>query len=441
MQLVGQRVVVMGMGRSGVSAARYALAAGAQVTVTDARPDAPKLEGARHRYGAHRRSDFTEADLVIVSPGIPAASPDIVAAQAAGVRVVSELGFAAEIIQGRGVPIIAVTGTNGKSSVTWFIAQLLKAAGHSVFVGGNLGVALTELAASDEQPDFAVVEVSSYQLELPGALAPVAAAVLNLAPDHLGRHGNMAVYGATKTALFSNMGPDSFAALPSNPVTNPDGLLRHGDTAATPLWLDDGPGVTREGDTITLNGTPDNGEVDICGLNLLGTHNRDNAAAAILLAVCAGVARVAIQPAMLTPLPHRLEPVHAAGGITWVNDSKATNVDAAMVGIAGIDAPLIVLLGGAGKAGSDYTRLNPAIAERTRVVICFGAAGPEIAQAIQGPQVLIVPAMRDAVHTAARLARASDVVLLSPAAASFDEFNNFEERGSVFTALAQEHTA
>jgi UDP-N-acetylmuramoylalanine--D-glutamate ligase len=438
MQLAGQRVLVMGMGRSGVSAAKYALSAGAMVTVTDTREDAARVTGAIHSYGSHTRSDFTDADLIIVSPGIPAAAPDIVAAQIAGVKVISELGFAAEIIQARNIPIIAVTGTNGKSSVTWFIGQFLKAAGHSAFVGGNLGVALSELAASDERPDFAVIEVSSYQLELPGGLAPVAAAVLNLAPDHLGRHGSMGVYGATKTALFAAMPEHGFAVLPSAQSTNPDGLLVHGDTRAKPLWLDQNPGVSRDGDTLHLSGTPDDGTINLSGLTLLGAHNRDNAAAAALLSVCAGVPRKAIRPAVLSALPHRLEPVHSGGGITWVNDSKATNVDAAMVGISGINAPLILLLGGAGKEGSDYRRLNAPIARSTRAVICFGAAGPEIAEMIACPVVLTVDSLSEAVDTAASLAQASDVVLLSPAAASFDEFTNFEERGSVFTALAQE---
>jgi UDP-N-acetylmuramoylalanine--D-glutamate ligase len=190
--------------------------------------------------------------------------------------------------------------------------------------------------------------------------------------------------------------------------------------------------------TITLSGTPDDGKVDLSELSLLGRHNQDNAAAAALLAVCAGVARESIKPAVLTALPHRLEPVHSARGITWVNDSKATNVDAAIVGISGIDAPLIVLLGGAGKAGSDYGRLNQALARSARRIICFGDAGPQIAAALDRPEVETVQTLRDAVSTAVKRAQLSDVVLLSPACASFDEFTNFEERGEHFKALAQE---
>jgi len=440
MQLHGRSVLIMGAGRSGVSAAEYAVAQGAQVTVTDLRKDGPHIAGAKHTYGEHKRPEFLAADLIVVSPGIPAAAPDLVAAIEAGVSVVSELGFAAEIVQSRGIPIIAITGTNGKSSVTWFIGQMLEAAGHSVFIGGNIGTALTDLAASGSRPDFAVVEVSSYQLELPGPLAPSAAAVLNLANDHLGRHGTMENYGATKTRLFKNMPATGYAALPSTESTNPNGLLDHGETGAHPIWLDANPGILREQNQATLRGTPDDGVLDMADLTLLGEHNRDNAAAAALMCICAGVPRSAIDFSCLTALPHRLQPVHESNGVTWVNDSKATNVDAAMVGISGISRPMIVLLGGAGKPGADYERLQSVLNENTRRIVCFGDAGPEIAAAIKVDNIEQVPTLSDAVRTAAKVAQAPDVVLLSPACASFDEFNNFEERGHAFTSLAQEAT-
>ena len=440
MQLAGQKVLVMGMGRSGVAAAEYAIAMGASVIVTDSRTDAPAINGATHHYGGHQRDDFIDADLVIVSPGIPATAPDIKAAQTAGVTVISELGFAAKIIQERDIPIIAVTGTNGKSSVVYFMSQLLVTAGYSVFIGGNIGVALTELAASNARPDFAVVEVSSYQLELPGSLAPISAAVLNLGPDHLDRHGSMGVYANTKTALFSNMAPGSFSAIPGEDKANPNAILSHGNTLAKALWLDQHPGMTREGDVVRFKGTPDDGDIRLTGLGLLGEHNRDNAAAAAFLLVCAGVPRAAIRPEVLTPLPHRLEPVHTHRGVDWINDSKATNIDAAIVGISAIQSPLILLLGGQGKAGSDYRRLNAPIAKTTHTVICFGAAGPEISHSIQAPQVLCVPTLVAAVKHAATVAKNGDVVLMSPAAASFDEFENFENRGEAFTRFAQEHS-
>ena len=440
MNLRDQSVLVMGMGRSGVSAAEYALSQGAKVTVTDLSEDSPHIEGARHSYGKHVRTEFTEADIVIVSPGIPASAPDIQAAQQAGVRVLSELSFAAEILQKRNVPILAVTGTNGKSSVTWFTGQLLKAAGYQAFVGGNFGTALTDLVASDEKPDFAVVEVSSYQLELPGKLQPAVAVVLNLAPDHLGRHGTMENYAETKSDLFKNMNADGYAAIPKNAVNNPNGLLQHGKTNARPLWLDGQPGVLRNEALVTMTGTPDDGILDMSKLRLLGEHNRDNAAAAALLCVCAGVPRDRIDFSKLSALPHRLQPIHESNGITWINDSKATNIDAALVGIAGIDRPMIVLLGGAGKPGADYYRLQDALQKSARWVVCFGDAGPDIAAAIDVQHMKQVSTLSEAVQMAVQIAEAPDVVLLSPACASFDEFNNFEERGQMFTSLVQEAT-
>jgi UDP-N-acetylmuramoylalanine--D-glutamate ligase len=423
------------MGRSGQAAARYALATGAAVTCTDLRTDALEIAGCRHVYGRHDRADFLGADQIVVSPGVSARQPDLVAARAEGIPVVSELGSAAAVLQDQGVDIVAVTGTNGKSSVTHYCGILLRQAGRRVFVGGNLGRPLTEALEAPEPIDVAVVEVSSYQLELPGTLRPKVAAILNLAPDHLERHGNMETYAATKQRLFDHMTADGWAAVPG---TDPTGLLRHGGTDAQHAWLDDGPGVRLDGDTAVLEGTPDDGAVSLAQLNLLGAHNRQNAAAAIWMAVTGGAPRDAVDPGRLTALPHRLEPVHAAGGISWVNDSKATNVDAALVGIAGVDRPLVVLLGGKGKPGADYKRLRPVLEARARAIVCFGEAGPLIARVLFGLPVIETASMKNAVRVAATLAETDDVVLLSPACASFDEFTDFEARGHAFGLLARE---
>jgi UDP-N-acetylmuramoylalanine--D-glutamate ligase len=438
MSLSGRQILVMGMGRSGEAAARCAMRQGASVTCTDTRQDAPLIEGASHTYGHHDINEFTKADLVIVSPGVPAKAPPVQAAIKAGVPVLSELAFAAKQVQDRNIPIIAVTGTNGKSSVTWFIGQLLEKAGRNAFVGGNIGTPLSTLADSETTPDLAVVEVSSYQLELPGEFAPQAAAILNLAPDHLGRHGTMSEYAKTKMDLFANMKANGFAATPPVSGADPDGLLSHAGTAAHHLSLNGSPGVQRVGEVLTLTGTPDDGEIDISDLQLLGEHNQDNAAAAALLCVCAGIPRNEIDVGVLSALPHRLEPVHNSRGVTWINDSKATNIDAAFVGISGVTQPAIVLLGGAGKPGSDYARLRPLLDTESHRVICFGAAGNEIAEALALSGTQRVSTLSDAVGLAAQLAQTGDVVLLSPACASFDEFDNFEHRGHVFAAMAQE---
>jgi UDP-N-acetylmuramoylalanine--D-glutamate ligase len=428
-------VLIVGMGRSGQAAARYALSTGARVTCTDLRTDAAQVSGCHHVYGWHERSDFLEAQRIIVSPGVPARQADLQAAMAEGVEVVGELGAAAEILQERGVPLIAVTGTNGKSSVTHYCAHLLRQAGRQVFLGGNIGRPLTEAITVSAPIDLAVVEVSSYQLELPGSLAPSVATILNLSPDHLSRHGDMHNYANTKQRLFARMKPGSWAAVPKAGQSAP---LQHGQTKAKRAWLGAEPGVRIEGEEVHLRGTPDDGTVSIANLQLLGDHNRKNVATAIWLAVVAGAKRAHMAPSQLTALPHRLEPVHQANTVSWVNDSKATNVAAALVGILSVERPAIVLLGGKAKPGADYERLRAALERRARAIVCFGEAGPEIENTLTGLPITTVSHMPDAVTTAGHLAQPNDIVLLSPACSSFDEFTDFEARGHAFGRLARE---
>ncbi len=435
----GQRLTVLGMARSGVAAAELALALGHTVTTTDQRADAPTVDGARAAHGPHSLSDFTWADRVVVSPGVPPRVAPVQAALAAGRDVVGELGFAFEVVEAHGVPVLAVTGTNGKSSTVWFLDALLRAAGLRTWVGGNLGEPFSRLALSlvrgEDAPDVAIVEVSSYQLELPGRFRPDAAAVLNLTPDHLARHGTMAEYGRTKLRIFARMGPEGVAVLPLAAPLLPAAGIR------PPVWHHDGwPGVRTIGETLVLQGTRDDGPLSLVGFALPGAHNRQNLAAAALLAQAVGVGRDRLRPAAVTALPHRMAPVPSADGIRWLNDSKATNVDAALVGIRGAGERQICLLGGEGKDGADYGALVPALRQQARRVICFGAAGAAIARAltvalVPDVPVEVVPGLGAAVAAARSHARPGDTVLLSPACASFDEFRDFAHRGEVFAAL------
>jgi UDP-N-acetylmuramoylalanine--D-glutamate ligase len=438
LDLRGRRVLVVGMAASGRAAARLAVSAGARVHLTDQKPGLAPEPGCTATFGHHDDRDFAEADLIIVSPGVPAAHPALAAAAARGAEVVGELGFAAQVVQAHGVPLLGITGTNGKSSTTHFTGELLTAAGRSAFVGGNLGTPLSVLAQALHEggvaPDFAVVEVSSYQLELPGRFAPRAAVVLNLTPDHLARHGTMENYGATKLRIFARMGAGDSAVLPPGHPQLPTTAV---PAAATALLLGGAPGARWDGDTLWLAGTVDDGPVPCAGFGMPGAHNRENLAAAILLAVQAGVPRADLRPEALTALPHRMEAVQAADGVLWINDSKATNVDAARVGYAGVEAPCIALLGGQGKEGADYAPLRPLLAHRARLVITFGASGPQIAEALAGLPLAAAPGLRDAVALARSAARPGDTILLSPACASFDEFRSFEHRGDVFRALAR----
>lgn len=420
-------LLVVGMARSGVAAARLALAQGHRVVCTDRRADAPVVPGTEAVYGQHRREDFVGAARIVVSPGVPAAMPELVAAREAGVDVVGELGFAAEALS---CPILAVSGTNGKSTTTHLLAQLCANAGLRTFEGGNIGRPLSEAAGGEW--DVAVVEVSSYQMELPGRFRPRAAAILNLTPDHLERHGTMENYGAHKCRLFARMGPDDAAIVPAA-----DARLRRlaADLPGQRFLLGGHPGVTLEGDTLRLSGVHDPGPVSLAGFSLPGRHNLDNVAAAVLLAVCGGLWRHELDVARLVGLPHRMERVHEADGVTWIDDSKATNVDSALACYDGFPGPFVALLGGKGKAGAQYDALVEPL-RRARHILAFGAEGPAIQAALARAEVHAerVPTLEAAVPRARELARPGDTVLLSPACASFDEFADFEDRGRKFRA-------
>lgn len=430
--LHGKRILVVGMARSGVAAARVAVRRGARVTCTDRRPDAPRVDGAEHVYGAHRREDFLGADLIVVSPGVPPAQPDLAAAVAAGVPVTGELAFAASLLEG--ALLLAVSGTNGKSTTTHLLGQLLTRAGLRTFTGGNLGVPLSE--AVDGGFEALAVEVSSYQMELPGRFHPRAAAILNLTPDHLERHGTMDEYGRAKCRMFARMGPEDTSIVPGDDARlNRLAAVQPGRR----LWLGAHPGVTVDGDRLRLVGVgPGPVEVSLAGFELPGRHNRENVAAAVLLAVCGGVAPERISVAGLTGLPHRMEVVSKARGLVWINDSKATNVESTLAAVDGFERPYVCLLGGRAKAGSAWSSLVGPL-RSARAVVCFGEAGPIIADALahDGLSAHRAGSLDEAVALAVTLARPGDALLLSPACASFDGFTDFEHRGRHFAALAE----
>lgn len=429
MRLAGRHVVVMGLGRSGRAAAALALRHGASVTCVDRAATADPVPGATLRLGSDAAAPA--CDVMVVSPGVAAAHPDVAAARSAGVDVVGELGFAWRFVQPE---TIAVTGTNGKSTVTWFTGHLWRAAGREVFVGGNFGVPLSE-AALGVAPSAAVIEVSSYQMELPGAFDPRAGVILNLTPDHLARHGTMEVYGQHKCRIFERMGPGDLAMIPAgDPVL---AALASGIGRGERAWLGGSPGVRVEGDRAEVDLAGGTVVLDLSVVSVPGQHNRVHAATAAALVLHRGADPAAVQAglASLTALAHRMEPVGTLDGVPWINDSKATNVDAAVVGLEGIDRPSVVLLGGEAK-GPGFAALASAL-RRHPVVICFGGSGSQIADELRvtGIEPRVVTGMTDAMVLARELARPGQAVLLSPACASFDEFRNFEHRGEVFRAF------
>ncbi len=441
--LAGARVVVFGMARSGVAAAHLAVEAGAaDVVCTDLHAQAPVVEGTRAVYGRHDEDDLLNADIVVVSPGVPPNVAPLRRARDAGVPVIGELGLAADVLRQHNVPMLAVTGTNGKSSTVFFLHQILQQCGQASWVGGNLGEPLSNLALQllrgAPAPDHAVVEVSSYQLETAGPFRPIGAAALNLTPDHLARHGTMEQYAATKMRLFAHQVPGDLAVLPAHDAYLSHRPLPRGVRVAR---LDDRPGIQISDTALTLVDQPVSGTIDLRRFALPGHHNRQNLAAAVLLATHAGVDVAAIDPSRLQPLPHRLEWVHTSrNGVRWINDSKATNVDSALVGISAMTGPTVFLLGGEGKAGADYRELASALHRRARQVICFGQSGPLIYESLVDAQlpVTLVASLADAVRLSHQSAHPSDTILLSPACASFDAFADFEDRGRTFAALARE---
>jgi UDP-N-acetylmuramoylalanine--D-glutamate ligase len=448
-------IAIIGLGASGEAAARLALNKGATVHVSDLRTDAPtaargdrlRALGATVELGTHELARLERADLVVASPGIPPDAPVLAELRERGVRWISEPELAVRFYRG---PLIAVTGTNGKTTTTALTAHLLQEAGFAVAWGGNVGGGLaptaSELALADPPPDWYVLEVSSFQLADVDTFAPDIGVLTSLAPDHLDRYPDVASYWADKARLFANATEASRWVLGDQPEC----LDLAGDapgrryvfsterTERVDAFVADG--------TLTLRAGRDGPVEPLVGrgeLALLGTHNVANALAAALTARLAGAPPSALAAGLRTarPLPHRLEPVAEQGGVLWINDSKATNVAAAVSAVKSLDRPLVVLLGGKDK-GEALAALAEALAGRARLAVCYGAAGSRLAEALAARvDVVRAGAFDEAVAAARAAARPGDVVLLAPACSSFDQFEDYQERGHRFAALARGEAA
>jgi len=452
--LKGSSVAVIGLGASGMAAARLALAKGGEVYVSDSSADASaaargaqlRSAGASIDLGEHDVERVASARLVVVSPGIPPDAPVLRALAERGVRWISEPELAVRFYAG---PLIAVTGTNGKTTTTLLIGHLLEQAGLRAAVGGNVGGGLapaaSDLALLQEPPDWYVLEMSSFQLADVDTFRPDIGVVTNLQPDHLDRYASVSAYYADKAHLFDNADAASRWVLPAGDV---DVAALAGDApgarfffggevgTATHAFVQDGALTLRvERDEETLLPTSE--------LPLIGRHNVDNALAAALVARLAGASSAGITAGLHSarPLPHRLEPVADLGGVLWVNDSKATNVAATKSALASLDRKVVVLLGGKDK-GEPFAPLAEALAARARAVVAYGAVGPRIAKELGGELrgrvtlELLGSDFAAVVKRASELARAGDIVLLSPACSSYDMFENYEHRGRRFAELA-----
>jgi UDP-N-acetylmuramoylalanine--D-glutamate ligase len=445
-------VAVVGLGASGVAAARLALSRGEEVYVSDTRSDATarsagdqlRTLGADVGVGVHDLERIAASSVVVVSPGIPPDAAVLESLRGRGVRWISEPEFAFRFFQG---PLIAVTGTNGKTTTAALTAHLLESAGVRAGLGGNIGAGLgpaaSELALREPTPDWYVLEMSSFQLADIETFRPDVGVVTNLAPDHLDRYPSVDAYYADKARLFDNADASSRWVLNAD---DPGVIALAGDAPGSrfhfSLETEAAPGAFLRGETLMLaaEGTPEP-LIDRDDLPLLGRHNVQNALAAALAARLAGARSAALASGLRSAraLPHRLEPVLERSGVLWVDDSKATNVAAARSAIESLGRPIVLLLGGKDK-GEDFRELRGAVEGRVRRIVAYGAARERIAGALEGaaPLTLVEGDFTRAVAEARRHALSGDAVLLAPACSSFDMFENYERRGEAFAALARE---
>lgn len=434
-QLTG-KVLVVGLGKTGLSCARYLAARGVEVAVVDSREQPPALETLRQELpdvavftGGFEERVFAYAEQLVVSPGISLREPALAHAIERGVPVLGDIELFARAAQ---APVIAITGSNGKSTVTSLVGEMARAAGFDVRVGGNLGTPALELLRESE-PDLYVLELSSFQLETTASLQPAAAVVLNVSADHMDRYASLDEYAQAKRRIY--LGARHLV------LNRDDGLVR---AMAVPdracIWF--GLEAPRSAQEYGLDCDADacwlaRGEQRLlpeAALRIRGRHNVANALAALALAEAAGIdGGQALQVLREFPgLAHRAQWVAEQGGVSWFNDSKGTNVGATLAAVSGMPGKVVLIAGGDGK-GADFSPLRAVLAEKGRAAVLIGRDAPRLEQALQGALPLVrAEDMDDAVRQAARLARPGDTVLLSPACASFDMFRNYEHRGDVF---------
>lgn len=444
--LKGRRVLVVGLARTGLAAAKFLAEQGARVTANDVRtaedlaPQVAMLEGigARVILGSHPPEEFRAAEMVVVSPGVPLALEVFDAARASGAEIVSEIELAANYLEGT---IVAVTGSNGKSTTTALIGEMLTAAGLRARTCGNIGVPFISMADEDGPDAYYALEVSSFQLEAVRRFRPKVAVLTHITPDHMDRYSSYRDYVAAKARIFAAQEPEDHAVLNA---LDPDSKGLAPALVARTHWfssggpVDDG-GYLEAGRLMLARRGHVDALVEERDLPIPGRHNVENVLAAAVACREAGASIEAIRTAALAfrSLPHRLEKVAEAGGVAFYNDSKATNVDAAAKALASFPGRRVwIILGGKDKGG-DFAALVPLLRERAGGVLTIGQAADSIERQIGGAvPVVRAERLETAVKEGARLARPSGgVVLLAPACASFDQYRNYEERGEHFRAL------
>ncbi len=449
MEISEKKIVVVGLGVTGIAVSKFLAKRNAHITAIDSAPestlgDVPqwlKKLGIRTEFGSHSHQPFQDADLIVVSPGVPHELPVLNQARKMGIPVIGEIELASRFIL---EPMIAVSGTNGKTTTTTLLGEMLKESGFSVFVGGNIGNPLITYADDHKKADWLVVELSSFQLDTIDQFRPQIAVLLNISKDHMDRYPDFKTYVNSKRRLFENQLPEDVAVLN---IIDPVIRDMSRSVRSKPLWVSSETGYSQNDHGYAIIDYPEvqspsvsiylKNEVpfriDLKKFSLPGFHNLQNAAAACLSALSAGASKEGIQNALqnFKGLPHRLEKVATLKGIDFVNDSKATNVDAAIKAIETFDTPLILILGGRDK-GNDFSPLKHQY-KKVKLLVLLGEAAQTIYDTLEG----LIPCqwatdMDDAVLKAYKAAGPNETVLLAPACASFDKYKSYKDRGEHF---------
>ena len=449
MELKNKRVLVVGLGKSGISAAMFLRRQGARVTVSDARSavalakEIPTLldAGIMVESGGHGLLTFRRQDLIVVSPGVPMDTPEVKQVIGYGMPVIGELELASRFLKGR---VVAITGSNGKTTTTTLVGKILKEAGLPTLVGGNIGLPVIDLVSESAEQSISVLEVSSFQLETIEQFHPWISVVLNITPDHLDRHGSFENYAAMKARITENQTAKDFLVL--NAEDKPTQMVA-AKTKAQIFWfsprrpIKQGAFVHGEGIVfVPSEGAKAEPIMPVAEISLKGAHNVENVLAAVCAARLAGATAEKIRASerSFKAVEHRLEYVRTVQGVEYFNDSKATNVDAAMKALSSFPSGIHLILGGKDK-DSDYTTLGPLLRERVKAVYTIGSAAEKIERELHGVVKMVGAGTIDvAVREASKAAVPGDVVLLAPACSSFDQFENYEHRGRTFRQIVNE---
>ncbi len=449
MELKNKRVLVVGIGKSGISAAVFLRGLGARVTVSDTRSAVSLAEqipalldaGVMVESGGHGLLTFRRQDLIVISPGVSLDTPEVKQVIGYGLPVIGELELASRYLKGS---VIAVTGSNGKTTTTSLIGKIFSDAGKPTQVGGNIGLPVIELIAASTDQTTNVLEVSSFQLETTDQFHPAIAVILNITPDHLDRHGSFEKYVDAKEKIFANQTSDDALVLNADDRTTQMCASR----AKSSVYWFSGTKVVRQGafvrDGVVCWMEKEGGKSEpilpVVEIGLKGAHNVENVLAAVCAARLSGISADSIRGSVANfkAVEHRLEYVRTSNGVEYFNDSKATNVDAAIKAVASFAGGVHLILGGKDK-DSDYSQMTEILSDRVKSVYTIGSAAEKIERQIAGVvKIVAAGTLGSAIAKAAEAAVPGDVVLLAPACSSFDQFENYEHRGRVFRQLVMD---